>query len=179
MKKIFSYPFIVIALLSLTSCATSITKLNTSGPYTYKINTLGVSKDIQTETINTATNLCRTMNKDYRFIKNTILPKSLMGLDLISYDLIFSCVDPGSAQPAPPDATKSPAQESGPETTAEEAAAKEKQLAATAAASGKKKKTGITGDSPDEPESLGGPSPAREPEPEKEEGDIIEEPIVE
>ncbi|MBU0908485.1 MAG: hypothetical protein KJ717_02885, partial [Proteobacteria bacterium] len=76
MKKIFSYPFILIALLSFTSCATNITKLNTSGLYTYKINALGVSKDIQAETINTANSLCRGMNKDYKFIRNIILPKS-------------------------------------------------------------------------------------------------------
>lgn len=177
MKKIFFYPLSFIAFFSVTSCATNITKLNTSGAYTYKINTLGLSKNIQPETINTASNLCRTMNKDYKFIRNTILPKSVMGIELISYDLIFSCVDPGSAQPASPDAATGEAQENV--NVQEPSPDKDEKLAATKADAGKDKKAGTTGDTPGEPESLGGPPPSKEPELEIQEGDIIEEKILE
>lgn len=179
MKKIFFYPLSCIAILSVTSCATNITKLNTSGSYTYKIDALGLSKDIQTETITTASNLCRTMNKDYKFIRNTILPKSVMGIELISYDLVFSCVDPGSAQSPPPDAAAGEGQENagGPEPSPDKE--KEEKLAATKADAGKDKKTGTTGDTPGEPESLGGPPPSKEAEQEKQEEDIIEEKILE
>ncbi|MBU4264406.1 MAG: hypothetical protein KKC76_21370 [Proteobacteria bacterium] len=190
MKKIFFYPCIAIILLSVTSCATNITKLNTSGPYTYKINARGVSKNIQTETINTANNLCRSMDKDYKFIRNIILPKSVMGMDMISYDLIFSCVDPGSAQMPPPHRAKEDLWENlrGPETLPDseqkqtpivDLPEKEKKVAVIKAVSQKNRKPGATGDTPGQPESLGGPPPSNELELKKEEGNIIEEIIFE
>ncbi|RJX29212.1 MAG: hypothetical protein C4531_10840 [Desulfurivibrio sp.] len=175
MKKIFFHLGMLITLLVVTSCASSITRVNTAGPYTYKIKALGASRNIQTEAINKANDLCRTMHKDYRFIRNTFLPKSVMGMDMVSYDLIFSCVDPGSLQAAPPDATKSTEQESVPETPVADVQEKEKKLAATEA--GQKGKNGITGDTPGEPESLGGPPPSRALELE-EEGDIVVEPLI-
>lgn len=178
MKKIFSYPFTLIVLISVTSCATTITKLNTSGPYTYKINASGVSKNIQAETINTANNLCRTLNKDYKFIRNTILPKSVMGIDLISYDLIFSCVGPGSAQDNFSGPETLPGSEEN-QVTAEDGQDREKKLAATKAGARKDKKNRATGDTPGEPESLGGSPQSKKLELEKQEGVIIEEKIFE
>jgi len=176
----------LIFLLSVTSCATNITKLNTSGSYTYKINAIGASRNIQAETINTANNLCRALNKDYKFIRNVFLPKSVIGVDMISYDLVFSCVDPGSTQIATPDAAKNTAPETidVPETLPDnmeiqaipdEGQEKEKKLAATQTGARKDKKTGITGDTPGEPESLGAPPQSKELELKKEEGVIIEE----
>ena len=190
MKKIFFYPCIVIALFAATSCATNITRLNTSGPYTYKINAVGASKDIQSETITTAKTLCRGMNKDYKFIRNIILPKSVMGMDLISYDLIFSCVDPGSAQMPPPHKAKESIEEnlSIPETLPDnektqtpivDLPEKEKKAVVIKALSHKNRKPGVTGDTPGEPESLGGPPPGKELELKKDAGEIIEEPIFE
>jgi hypothetical protein len=178
MKKNFSYPFTLIALFSVTSCATTITKLNTSGPYTYKINASGISNNIQTETINTANNLCRTLNKDYKFVRNDILPKSVMGIDLISYDLIFSCVDPGSAQDNFNGPETLPGSEEN-QATAQDDQDREKKLTASKAGSRKDKKTGITGDTPGEPESLGGSPQSKKLELEKLEGVIIEEKIFE
>lgn len=178
MKKIFSYLFTLIVLISVTSCATTITKLNTSGPYTYKINALGVSNNIQPETINTANNLCRTLNKDYKFIRNTILPKSVMGIDLISYDLIFSCVGPGNAQDNFSGPETLPGSEEN-QATAVAGQDREKKLVATKAGARKDKKTGITGDTPGEPESLGEPPQSKKLELEKQEGVIIEEKIFE
>lgn len=190
MKKLFFPSFTLIFLIAVTSCATNITKINTSGPYTYKINTLGISKNVQAETINTANNLCRSLNKDYRFIRNIVLPKSVMGVDMISYDLIFSCVDPGSAPIATPDAGISDTPENAgvPESlpdseenfaTPEEKQDREKKLAATGTGARQDKKSIITGDTPGAPESLGNPPPSKELELQKEEGVIIEEHIFE
>lgn len=164
MKKNFFYPSAFLALVSLASCATPITKLNTAGPNTYKINASGFSENVQPETIVRAESFCRDLKKEYLFIRNAVSSTSVIGIDMISYDLIFSCAEPGSAHPAPPAPEKDAAQKALEE-------AEKLRLS--------KEKLAITGDTPGAPESLGIMSQQRAVDPEKQEGDIIEEKILE
>jgi len=161
MKKIICYSFTFLSFIFIAACTPSITKINTAGPNVYKVNTSGFADTVQTKATNHAENFCKDLKKEYLFIRKNTSIMTVIGVDVVTLDLIFSCVD--NLQP-PPD-------------PAEEARRKAKEEAERLKLA--KEKMAPTGDTPGALESLGTASQPMDIAAEKQEGEIIEEKIIE
>jgi hypothetical protein len=177
MNRIFYCALLVVTAISITSCATTVMELKPTAPegkHVYKISTLGFSRDIRDDAIKNAGEFCNKQNKHYKFIRNIFLPQSVAGVDMVSYDLFFFCLDEQLAEPIPP--APEAVEENKlikPESAPEENDSK----AEPAAPPARVKHIESTGDSPGEKESLGDEtgSSGEEMVPAKHDGAIIEE----
>lgn len=161
MKKIVCYSFTFLSLLFLAGCGPSITKINTAGPNVYKVNTSGFADTVQTKATGHAEDFCKNLKKEYLFIRKNTSIMTVIGVDVVTLDLIFSCVD--NVPPAPD--------------PAEEARKKAKEDAETLRLA--KEKMSPIGDTPGAPESLGAASQPPDRAAEQQEGEIVEEKIIE
>ena len=163
MQKKNYFATLVAAALTLSGCATTVVEFIPKGPADRQVYTssgLGFSREIRHEMIKNAGEFCEKQNKHFKFVRNVILPTSMAGIDMVSVDLLFACLDEQFvAKPAP-----LPAEPAPPET----AAAEEPAPAPTEPAPGeviakavldqppaKEVRVEITGDTPGEVESLG------------------------
>ncbi|MBU4216235.1 MAG: hypothetical protein KJ792_16485 [Actinobacteria bacterium] len=67
----------------------------TMGPDVYRISAWGTSKKILRETVQSANDRCAQEKKQYLFVKNIFQYGSRLGIDMISYELYFTCVEAG------------------------------------------------------------------------------------
>ncbi|MFH1216973.1 MAG: hypothetical protein V1706_10785 [Pseudomonadota bacterium] len=191
MNRIFYSALSVVTAFIITCCATTVVEHKPTGPqgkHVYKITALGFSRDIRDDAVKNAVDFCKKQDKHFKFVKNIFLPKSVSGVNLISVDLFFVCLEEKSDEPAMPEKEKGEVEEKPamiPESVPEE----EKNLkpdveleeseSGTAPVVGpkRKKQSVSTGDSPGEEESLGERtgSSGKEIAPLKKGGPIIEE----
>ena len=148
--------------MTLSGCATTVVEFIPKGPADRQIYTssgLGFSREIRHEMIKKAEGFCEKHDKHFKFVRNIILPTSMAGIDMVSVDLLFACLDeqfvaePAPlAEPALPEtaAAEEPAP-APPEPAPEEVIAK----AVVDQAPAKEVRVEITGDTPGEVESLG------------------------
>lgn len=190
MSKIFFSILLFFTLIVLAGCATSVVQLKPMGPkgeHVYKITVLGFSRDIRDDAISNAEGVCRKQNKHFKFIKNIFLPKSVSGVDLISLDLFFICVDEEqAAESIAPEKDTVEGESILPAATVPEEkkqdepkpeAGEDALQALPIPAPTREKHNETTGDTPGEEESLGDRtgSAGEEPAPRKHGGPIIEE----
>ena len=179
MNRIFYAALLVVTAMILTSCATTFVELKPTGPkgrQVYKITALGFSRDIRDGAINNAGEYCKKQNKHFKFVKNIFVRKSMAGVEMMSVDLFFLCLDEQPAEPIPP-----PETEAGEEEIPVELESLPVEVVPAAApepAPARKKPVESTGDSPGGEESLGDPPPDSsvvEMEPAQQDGVIIEQ----
>ena len=65
----------------------------TMGPDVYRISAWGTSKKILRETVQRANDRCAQEKKQYLFVKNIFQYGSSLGIDMVSYELYFTCVE--------------------------------------------------------------------------------------
>lgn len=68
------------------------------GPDVYRISAWGTSKKIIHETVQSANERCAQENKQYLFVKNIFQYGSNLGIDMVSYELYFTCVETGDSR---------------------------------------------------------------------------------
>jgi len=94
MKKIFFLILFGAAALMTNGCApVRSVPPETMGPDVYRISAWGTSKKIIRETVQRATDRCAQEKKQYLFVKNIFQYGSSLGIDMVSYELYFTCVE--------------------------------------------------------------------------------------
>lgn len=148
--------------MTLSGCATTVVEFIPKGPEDRQVYTssgLGFSREIRHEMIKKAEGFCEKQDKHFKFVRNIILPTSMAGIDMVSVDLFFACLDepfvaetaPLAEQATPETAAAEETVPAPPEPGPEEVIAK----AAVDQAPAKEVRVEITGDTPGEVESLG------------------------
>lgn len=96
MKKIFPCILVCAAALMANGCArTPPAPPEAFGRDVHLIRVPGASKKNISETVKNATEQCGKESKQYLFVKNLFQRSRTLGVDSISYNLYFSCVDAG------------------------------------------------------------------------------------
>ena len=96
MKKTFFLILLGAAALMANGCAPVRTvPPETMGPDVYRISAWGTSKKILRETVQRANDRCAQEKKQYLFVKNIFQYGSSLGIDMVSYELYFTCVEEG------------------------------------------------------------------------------------
>ena len=94
MKKTFFLILLGAAALMANGCASVRTvPPETMGPDVYRISAWGTSKKILRETVQSANERCAQEKKQYLFVKNIFQYGSSLGIDMVSYELYFTCVE--------------------------------------------------------------------------------------
>ncbi len=94
MKKTFFLILLGAAALMANGCAPVRTvPSETLGPDVYRISAWGTSKKILRETVQRANERCAQEKKQYLFVKNIFQYGSSLGIDMVSYELYFTCVE--------------------------------------------------------------------------------------
>lgn len=87
------------------------------GPDVYRISAWGTSKKIIHETVKSANERCAQENKQYLFVKNIFQYGSNLGIDMVTYELFFTCVETGDPRIKERKSPLSPVDEKGQEPT--------------------------------------------------------------
>ncbi|MGV1099691.1 hypothetical protein ACUUL3_09835 [Thiovibrio sp. JS02] len=96
MKNLFFPTLLSGALFFAAGCASvQVAPTDTLGPDVYLISGRGTSRKILAETVNSAHEYCGSQDRHYLFVKNIFKYERSLGIDLIAYDLYFSCVEAG------------------------------------------------------------------------------------
>lgn len=94
MKKILFCMLVTAAAFMANGCG-SVRRVSSEemGPDVYRISAWSTSRKVLSETVARARQQCAKENRQYLFVKNIFQCGSSLGIDMISYELYFSCVD--------------------------------------------------------------------------------------
>jgi len=97
MKKFLSYLLLCGVASSAAGCASSVrlSPAVTQEKDIYTISASGTSRGILSESVKSANDYCSDQNKHYLFVKNIFQRRNSFGVDVVSYDLYFTCVEAG------------------------------------------------------------------------------------
>ena len=96
MNKILFRILLSAAALVANGCGSvQVAPPDAMGPDVYRINAWGTSKKIIHDTVKSANERCAQENKQYLFVKNIFQYGSNLGIDMVSYELFFTCVEIG------------------------------------------------------------------------------------
>ncbi|HIJ89803.1 MAG: hypothetical protein OEV89_03475 [Desulfobulbaceae bacterium] len=96
MKKILLCLLLSAAAFMANGCGSvQVVPPEAMGPDVYRISNWGTSRTILSETVKSATERCAKENKQYLFVKNIFQYGSNLGIDMVSYQLYFTCVEEG------------------------------------------------------------------------------------
>lgn len=96
MKKIFCCTLFSVTALMANGCVSVQTAPSEPmGPDVYMLSARATSRKVLTETVKNANDKCAQENKQYLFVKNIFQHNRNLGVDMVSYDLYFTCVDAG------------------------------------------------------------------------------------
>ena len=94
MTKIFFYLLFCAVVFMANGCVSvQMEPSMAMGPDVHRISALATSRKILSETVTIAKERCAQENKQYLFVKNIFQHSSNLGIDMISYDLYFTCVE--------------------------------------------------------------------------------------
>lgn len=110
-KILFSILFCAVAFMANGCASVQMAPSAAMGPDVYRINALATSRKIIAETVTIAKERCAQENKQYLFVKNIFQHSSNLGIDIVSYDLYFTCVEAGDPRLNERKSLLSPAEE--------------------------------------------------------------------
>lgn len=118
MNKIPFYILLSVTAFIASGCGTvHVVPPEKMGPDVYRISAWGTSKKIIHETVQSANERCAQENKQYLFVKNIFQYGSNLGIDMVTYELFFTCVETGDPRIKERKSPLSPADEKGQEPT--------------------------------------------------------------
>ncbi len=94
-KILFSILFCAAAFMANGCVSVQMKPSAGMGPDVYRISALATSRKIIGETVTIAKERCAQTNKQYLFVKNIFQHSSNLGIDMVSYELYFTCVEAG------------------------------------------------------------------------------------
>ncbi len=94
-KILFSILFCAAAFMANGCASVQMEPSAGMGPDVYRISALATSRKILAETVTIAKERCAQKNKQYLFVKNIFQHSSNLGIDMVSYELYFTCVEAG------------------------------------------------------------------------------------
>ncbi len=99
MKKILFCMLLSGAALMTNGCG-SVRRAPSEemGPDVYRISAWSTSRKVLAETVESAKARCAKEDKQYLFVKNIFQYGCNLGIDMISYELYFSCVEAGDSR---------------------------------------------------------------------------------
>jgi len=96
MGKIFFCILLSVVVLMTNGCASvQMVPREEMGPDVYRISARATSRKNLSESVKSAKERCAQENKQYLFVKNIFQHSSNLGIDMVSSDLYFSCVEAG------------------------------------------------------------------------------------
>ncbi len=97
-KTLFCILFCAVAFMTNGCASVQVVPSVAMRSDVYLLSARATSRKILSETIKSAKERCDRENKQYLFVKNIFQHNSTLGIDSVSYDLYFTCVEAGDSR---------------------------------------------------------------------------------